>query len=311
MIGRTQIYLKNLLAAPLEISPDIARKVIVVFTHSRASLLADCLSSLKSAYGFEAWHLVVVHQKGVAEVELVIQKNKEFIDTLIEFKANYKEIRANIDYSRLIGTKFAFENLSADYVLGVEEDTIISKGALNFIDFVSERYQSNRAFRGVNLGSVEPKNEHQIGGYSLLRFGLHGQAGVLNKRSWSYIAKKQLFEVKEPFGWDSKIEFYLKSGFMVTPNISRDLDFGWGGTHAPSSPTHPYYLAMQKSFASLDDEGIKTYTNIEITHTWRKDAVNYKKAASLFYFVRRSGWLYLLVRRGKLIFLKETFNPNS
>ena len=57
----------------------------------------------------------------------------------------------------------------------------------------------------------------------------------------------------------SNIEFYLKSGFMVTPNLSRDLDFGWGGTHAPLDSMHPHYVKMRESWIGDNKHKILDY----------------------------------------------------
>lgn len=263
-------------------------KVIVIFTYSRAKLLNDCFESLERCNGFDKWHLVVIHQKGDLEVELVIKNHQKFIETIIEIKSRFKKPLANINYSRIIGTKFAFEVLDADYMLGIEEDTIVSSDALDFIDFAASKYMTNRSFRGVNLGSLEPKSEHDINGYSKLRFGQHGQAGVINKRTWTYIKRKKLFELNDSVGWDSQIEFFLKSGFMVTPNVSRDLDSGWGGTHSPDDPMHPHYVAMRESWIGEIQKEKFDYKNIEIDHTWRKDAVRYRRIYAPFYLIRRS-----------------------
>lgn len=264
------------------------KKYIVVFAYSRAKLLKKCLNSLKAADDINSWKVIIVYQEGDSEVLKVINGFDEFVDTLIKIKARFKKPLANLNYSRILGTNFAFEILNADYVLGLEEDTIISKDALSFIDFVHEKYKGYRAYRGVNLGSLEPRIENEAKGYSLIRFGLHGQAGVITRKTWRHIKSKNLFELSADVGWDSNIEFYLKSGFMVTPNLSRDLDFGWGGTHAPLDSMHPHYVKMRESWIGENKHKILDYERIDVNHSWRKDAISYNPLVSFVFMIRGS-----------------------
>jgi hypothetical protein len=265
------------------------QKIIVVFCHSRARLLKKCLVSIINANGFDDWKLIVVHQKGYASVEKVLKNYRNFIHTLISVEPRFDFALGNINHNRILGTRYGFETLHADYVLGIEEDNLISIDALNFIDCIYEKYKKCRSFRGINLGSIEFSKSINKEGYSLLRFGQHGSAGVLTKKTWNQIKRKRLFEFdfnNANLAWDAKIEFYLKTGFMVTPNLSRNLDLGYGGSFAPASKTDPYFRAIQKSWfdskTNLDIE----YKQIQIKHIWRTDSVEFKRIHSIIYFMR-------------------------
>ena len=163
------------------------KKIIVIFCHSRALLLDKCLSSVKKACGVDEWQVVVIHQAGNFEVDKVLDKHKAIIHTLVRSRPKFREPLGNINYNRILGSKYAFEFLDADYVLGIEEDNLISKDSLLFVEKVYELYKHDKAFRGINLGSIEYEKTISNTGYSLLRFGLHGSAGVLTRRTWNYI----------------------------------------------------------------------------------------------------------------------------
>jgi hypothetical protein len=273
------------------------QKIIVVFCHSRAKLLKQCLASICKAYGFNEWKLVVVHQKGYPDVEQVLERYKNRINTLVSLEPNFNFALGNINYNRILGTKIGFEVLRADYVLGVEEDNLISVDALKFIEFSYNEYKKFRSFRGINLGSVEYDKSITEEGYSLLRFGLHGSAGVLTKKTWIDIKKRKLFEfdlTNSNFAWDAKIEFYLKTGFMVTPNLSRNLDLGYGGTFSPASKMDPYFQGIQKSWCSQKNKLDIDYKRIQIHHSWRADSVGFKRIKSLIYFLRSCSFLSTL-----------------
>lgn len=270
-------------------------KVIIVFCHSRAKLLDKCLISLKKASGIDSWKVGVVFQRGHKDVALIIDKHRSFIDNLIVTKPNFDFPLGNINYNRILGTKFAFEIQQAEYMLGIEEDNVISADSLNFIDFVYDKYRTNPAFRGINLGSIEHGENVSENTYSLLRSGLHGSAGVLTYRTWKSIQRKNLMNFdlsNKKFAWDAKIEFYLKGGFMVTPNLSRNLDLGYGGTFAPASKNDPYFIEIKKSWYRSKPLLEIEYKHLQIDHRIRKDAVGYKKAHSIFYLLRSNNLIY-------------------
>jgi hypothetical protein len=265
-------------------------RVIVVFCHSRAKLLDKCLKSIQSANVDSVWKILVVYQIGDNPVARVINKHIRMIDYLISLNSDFDFPLGNINKNRYIGTQFAFDTLGGKLVLGIEEDNIISTDSLKFIDCIYNKYKKFRAFRGINLGSIEQKSDATLSGYSILRFGIHGSAGVLTDRSWKYIKKKKLLNFdfqKVNDAWDARIEFYLKSGFMVTPNLSRNLDLGYGGTFAPASKNDPYFVKIGKSWVGNRNLLDLTYTHIQINHNWRFDSISYKPINNLFYFIRR------------------------
>jgi hypothetical protein len=275
------------------------RKIIVVFCHSRALLLDQCLSSLKNAYGFNEWHLIVIQQTGFLSVDKVLKKHTQMIHTLVSIKPNFSLPLSNINYNRVIGTKYAFEFLNAEYVLGIEEDNLVSKDSLIFIDRIYDGHKSNIAFRGINLGSVEHHKSISKNSYSLLRFGLHGSAGVLTKKSWKYIQRHNLFNFdlnNSSLAWDANIEFYLKSGYMVTPNITRNLDLGYGGTFAPRNKNDEYFVSIKKSWLENSRDRYTGYEKNQIKHNWRKDAIAYRKRDSFIYILRRNTILGNLIK---------------
>jgi len=267
------------------------KKVIVVFCHSRATLLENCIKSILSADNVNEWITVVVHQQGNYEVQEVIHKNLSNIDYLITFPPKYKKAICNINANRIIGTKFAFNTLQADYVLGIEEDTQISKDALFFVDSIYRKFHRHKAFRGINLGSMEYGESARSREYSKLRYGAHGQAGVLVNNSWKKIEKKKLlnFDLDDPGkAWDAEIELYLKSGFMITPNLSRSLDKGVGGTFSPKNSSDRYFVEMEKSWDSFNYKANSNYVLQQIKHSWRYDAVKYRRILSIFFLARES-----------------------
>ena len=163
------------------------------------------------------------------------------------------------------------------------------------------RYSKSRAFRGINLGSHQPVSSENQSTFSLLRFGLQGQGGVLTRNTWSKLFSDKLFINISKEGWDSKFEYFIKSGFMVTPNASRILDRGWGGTHAPSDPKSPYFERMSKSWVGKIDLNPAEYRKENEIHLWRNDAIIFRKRDSILFYLRlNSIFLYIFRKLRKI-----------
>jgi hypothetical protein len=259
---------------------------VVIFAYSREQLLQDCIDSVVGAKGSQYWKKVLVYQEGHNEVFKVVEKNRQNFDLVLLTKAQYSTSLANINQNRILGTSLCFNLFQADLLLGIEEDTKISFDALNFIEFSYNKYRKNPFFRGVNLGSIEEKTSENLNTYSLIRFALHGQAGAITRKTWKRMDFSSLLRNMDLEGWDSYVEFIIKSGFMVTPNASRSLDSGWGGTHAPANPNHPHYIAMKRSFV---DQSIKVEENYSLHkqfHRWREDAIPFRYLHAIPFLIR-------------------------
>jgi hypothetical protein len=249
--------------------------VITVNAYSRDESIEKCLNSIVRSIGGRAIPLIVVYQTGFVRVSEVIAKNAEFISRIIEVDGGERTPLENINHNRFLAYDMAFNELKADWVLAVEEDVILSKDAVAFTEFIIGEVSGHRFFRGINLGSREPFDERLFNTYSLLRYGLHGQASVIGKKTWRFIQKRRLSAKFSTHGFDSLIESHLKIGFMVTPNLSRSLDTGWDGTHMPSDRNDSYFKEMNESFV-FEMDPPSNYFPLNILHRWREDLEIYR-----------------------------------
>ena len=264
----------------------MTKKTLVIFTYARAELLSDCIRSVLSADGNENWKKVLACHVGHSDVENVIKEFESEFDLVLRMKLQHKDNLANINLNRIMGTAICFDLLQSDLVLGIEEDTMIGYDALAFIDQMHEHYNLNPAFRGINLGSHESKTKENLHTYSLLRFGLNSQAGVLTSKTWKRFSVENLLKDVSNEGWDSKMEFRIKTGFMVTPNASRSLDRGWGGTHTPKDPQDPYFERQIHSWVGTNPFESHQFVLKNVKHSWRRDAVPYRKLDSIYFRLR-------------------------
>ena len=269
-------------------------KLIVVFCHSRATELDKSLTSLRKARGLNDWKLIVLQQYGHKKVDKIIAKHRDIIETLVKVRPKYQSILGNINNNRILGMRIAFNEFNADYVLGIEEDNLISADALEFIDFIFNNYHDKRLFRGINLGSLEYGEHIKSGDYSLLRSGMYGSAGVLTRKTWLALEKKGYlnFNFDDPKSpWDAIIEFYLKSGFMVTPNLSRNLDIGYGGAFSPKNSNDHLFVSNRRSWNQSIKHRNFTYRHVQIKHNMKKDIVGFSTVHNILYLARRNKFL--------------------
>jgi hypothetical protein len=124
---------------------------------------------------------------------------------------------------------------------------------------------------------------------------------VITKKTWRNLSVEKIRKNIATEGYDSWMEYYLKSGFMVTPNASRLLDRGWVGTHMPPDSIHPYFEKQKHSWVGTTAFDIRDFVRKDVEHSWRKDAVKFRMRHSVFYFLRRIQIIYQIYSRIKTI----------
>lgn len=249
---------------------------ILIISNSRHKIVSRCIKSVFDLENSEMWKKIHIHQIGHALTTKQFYKFQKNFDINILSEPKYSTNLSNINYNRLLGYRIAFDLLGADNVFGIEEDTVIAKDALVFTDFILNKYSKDSRFRGINFGSGEIDVSEYKNSYSLLRFGIQGQASLLTRNTWAKMPMSKLLNYESGEGWDSPIEFILKTGFMVTPNSSRILDYGWdSGTHAPKNKKDYYYMNMNKSFFKSRSRTNNYYQHNQIKHNSRLDSIEY------------------------------------
>jgi hypothetical protein len=245
--------------------------IILVNTFSREIEVLKCLTHLLEANLRLKLPVVIVHQIGHNKVREVISQFRSSIDYLIEIDGKNLTPLENINRNRILGYQIGFDWLQADWVLAVEEDVLVSPDTLSFITKMMNIYFNKLFFRGINLGSREPRSSENFKTYSRLRYGLHGQASAITSKTWRHFNCQKLLQKSGTHPFDSQVENYLKHGFMVTPNNSRYLDNGWNGTHAPKNPDDKYYRELAASWVNFTPLAEDEYIFKNINHSWRQD----------------------------------------
>lgn len=260
---------------------------ILINAFSRAESLASSLESIVLANIATDVPIFVVFQTGSTEVEAVLFCFREKIAEIIQVDGTGKSALENINSNRITGYTHLFDKLRMDWVLAIEEDVLIARDTLNFVEFIMNKYWNVRAFKGINLGSREPLQTSLLDTYSKLRFGLNGQASAVTSKTWKGFNLRRITRKIAQNGFDSMIENNLRRGFMITPNLSRSLDIGWDGTHQSSNPEDPYFVEMRESFVSGVLRTDAVYREININHRWREDIEIYRRYRTLESILRR------------------------
>ena len=276
----------------------VSKGSVTVVAYSRHEELEKCLDAIIIARGEKAIPLIVVHQTGYDKVAKVIEKNRHAIDVLLTTKAQGGTPLENINLNGLISRELAFKWMLSDWSLGIEEDTTIAPDAINFVIECYEKHRRDRYFRGVNLGSKELYQEHLENVYSLVSYGVQGQASMITRRTWSHFNVMKLRGRLHESGLDSMMEHYVKSGFMCTPHNSRYLDNGWNGTHASTDPDDEHYVKLRNSLTKVGNDYRGPYLEKTYEVSWREDSLQFSPYKSqLRYFACKYHHLRYLLRK--------------
>ena len=256
-----------------------SKGVVVLSAFSRDVLLDQCLESIYSADHSSSVRKLITHQSGYSEVSKIILKYEDALTSVLRVDGLGRTKLQNINFNYWNGFTVAFGTYKADWVLCVEEDSILSSDIFSFIDNIYGRYNKERFFRGINLGSLEVDTA-LIGSYSLQRYGFHGQSGVITKRSWNTLNRIGVGSKIKEFPFDSATEKYWKTGYMITPNLTKSLNFGWiDGTHVSSNPNQEHFLEMRKSWEKSIPTS--TYRLIQVQHKWGTSTKPYRPCEQL------------------------------
>ena len=262
--------------------------IIVISTYSRAKELLMCLDQIILANQNFKVPILIVHQVGDQNVSKVLMSYRNYIDYYIQVDGKSYSPLENINRNRILSYIVGFNWLNSDWVLAIEEDVLIARDSINFIEKMMEKFYRYPSFRGVNLGSRIQKNESNLETFSKLRFGINGQASAITRKTWNHFDYKKLMDKSASHPFDSQVENFLKLGFMITPNASRLKDIGWNGTHAPKDPNENYYRELENSWVGNEELGIKGYTLKNQHHNWRDDVRVYRWFTTPWNFISRN-----------------------
>ena len=260
---------------------------VLVITYNRPQLFEKCLASVVAANNSRKFPVVVVRQKSDADYSEIFANGNNGINQLIEVDGSIRNTEENINYNRGLGMKKVFEEFDCDFVITLEDDAIVKNTAFDFCFLAAEEFGSNPRFKGVNFGSRIPYAKDLEFTYSKLRYGCHGPASMVSRRVWKKFKLDGNAVKSGKIAWDGWVEAYLKTGFMITPNLSMYMDLGTSGTHTSDFTSDSYFAELQNSFVDSIDNCSKIKLSQQ-EHSWRRDSIAYKRYQDFEYRLRYS-----------------------
>ena len=283
----------------------VTKGAILVLAHSRDQLLDDLLECINKLQQDKKFPLILVKQDGFETVGEVIKKWRNQVNILIESDGSAETVAQNISRNRILGYSSAFIALDVDWVLAIEDDVLLANDTLMLVEYLVNKYLPDKNFRGINLGSRLPYSIKNHNTYCKTRYGIYGQASVITKLSWQRMNKFGILKESLSGHWDSAMESFIKTGYMVAPNNSRYIDRGWNGTHMSSDPNDSYYRDLKASFVPEETKIPEIYKEFENGYWWRKDLREFKSWQSLYY------WILFWLRHPKSISLYRAVFKNQ
>ena len=259
---------------------------ISVITYRRSQLLNSCLQSLYVAMSDKRYPIYIVIQDADKDDLAVLNRHAEMITEIIYVDSEGKDVEELINNNRIRAWEVPLIERGHHNVICLEDDVEVSPDIFEFTEHVLEQTANSRNFWGINYGSFEKPNER--GTYSKLRYGLHGPASLINKRSFERFKLRQLKKFRGSIPWDAWVEPLVRTGFMATSNVSRYRDNGQIGTHASFENDSAYFENLNESFDHGLLKSAAIYYNSDIEHQWRADCIIYKekgKVKNYFKFV--------------------------
>jgi hypothetical protein len=269
----------------------IVRNSILITVYNRFEEFQKCLDAIHACKYQENYNLVIVYHEEIPSTKLLLDLVEHPFLYLIPVNGIGRTALLNMNSNRILGLNFCFEKLGSEMVIAVEDDVQLGYDALVFSEDIILRYSKNSSFRGVNLGSRMPRSGDLFYSYGKFRYGISGQGSAMTKDTWRKINNLNLLQGISYKGFDSLVEDYFKTGFVISPYASRYLDEGWRGTHASPDPNHPYYIDLQKSFVGSLPFAQQRLSCVRSKYSWRKDCIPYYGVLNFYY------WTKLIARK--------------
>ena len=260
-------------------------KTILIIGFSRPNLLENCIKSVLNCNLHESFKKVIITQRGMIETKEVVDKYQKAFNVVLEIDGSDLETRENITRNRILGYSICFNNLKSDLCIALEEDVEISQDTLQFTNHIFNLYNEDSQFRGINFGSLIPYSDEAAHTYSKQRFGMNGPASAIPLKTWSQLVERNLITYRKEDLFDGMFEFYLKTGYMVTPNNSRYIDNGFVGSHTNSDPNSEFFLKIRGSYMKKNLPMNSIYNEMPMEQGWRKDQIIYRKMDTFYYFI--------------------------
>jgi hypothetical protein len=275
----------------------LENQIILILCYRRTFHLSQVISALEDAYLVDTFTVIFVIQDPIDSV-LEIINSSTIQNKILTYTdgANYSSPAQAINGNLAHGLSFAFDKLSADLVVVLEDDIVISKDALCFFRQVTKSHLGHKKFRGVNGFSREVADPFFKNEYLRLNFGL-AWGWAIPKRT--YMRLIRFWDGNENNHWDFIFEPYIRTGYVVNPFRSRVLNIGFDESATHTSGDAVLGSEMQRSFAAETPRHVCDITEMSHSYTWAPGAINLSIVSpftSGLIFALRTILFYIFIR---------------
>ena len=260
-----------------------ASLAVSIITYRRSQLLDSCLRSLSIAMSKNQYPVFIIIQDMDQEDLAILSKYVNLITEIIHVDSGGRNVEDLINSNRIRAWEFPLMSRGYQYVVCLEDDVEVSPDIFEFTEQVLTQVGGCRNFWGINYGSFEKPVESAT--YSKLRYGLHGPASLISKRSLKRFKLNRLMRFTGRIPWDAWVEPLVRTGFMATSNVSRYRDNGYSGTHATLENNSEYFQKLNESFV----HGLRTvatnYYYSDLEHHWRADCRIYVTQGKIRHYI--------------------------
>jgi len=253
---------------------------IVVLAHKRLDHLDKTLAALKQARGFDRYRLIVVVDGADPKVVGLAESRAapDFILSIRDRAFMAPEARINAALRSALG--LAFDGLSASHVVVVEDDIVVSRDFLSFVEQSHRQFSRNKHYRGVNGFSavtLPPGISRPSAQVVKLNYGL----------GWGWSITAPIYRKivhywppqREKLDWDVAVEPFIRTGFVINPIVSRirNIGFDSSAVHTNGEPSRELGRKIDRSFSQNDEsaESLQIPLSIsKVPFSWRRDCVN-------------------------------------
>lgn len=246
---------------------------ILVMGHKRASHLKATLEGLRNARNFNRYRLVVILDGHFPEVREVVENSVD-PDLLVE--TSHPEgwtARHRILENLNLGLKHAFMDERTEYCVVFEDDIVIAPEFLDFVDNVIASRKNDSRFRAVNgFSNFIPQDASDMRAYVRGNFGV-GWGWALTRKTYRRIAR--ILDQGGDHHWDSRIEPFIRTGYVINParSLVRNIGLDGSGSHTSSEEDRILARTIDDSFRKTFREESSDWAKRVVPLRWREDYV--------------------------------------
>ena len=250
-----------------------SRQAILVMAHKRPSHLRHALNALRSADRFSEHSLVVILDGDFPAVRKVVSDQ---IDPDVLIQVSHPEsmsARQKIHRNLSLGLMHAFSDSRVDYCVVLEDDIVVGRDFLSFVDTMMSLGRNDPWFRAVNgFSNFASQSWSDDRAFVRANFGV-GWGWALPRRT--YVQISRVLERRGDYHWDSLIEPQIRSGYVVNPVRSLVLNAGLDGSGSHTGSEEDSHLAqlMKASFDTTKDRNKQEWGRRVVPLEWRADYV--------------------------------------